>query len=769
MISSYEESNGRWSSQRHNWMLRTSAELCAWGITVFQGARSSCARWAGTLIFAIAFGAMLSSVMAETEGDYTYSVIDNQAATITKYNGPGGDVVIPNKLGGYPVTKIEGGAFWGKNNLASVVIPGSVTSIGYQAFGSCRALISVVIPDSVTSIEALAFGGCSSLASVVIPGSVTDIGELAFELCSSLTRVEIPASVNNIGAGAFSGCSKLVDIAVEAAHPAYSSVQGILFDKNQKTLVQYPAGKRGRYQIPDTVTVIAASAFGNCSSLTGVEIPGSVTNIGAWAFSGCTSLTGLVIPGSVASIEKCTFYGCSGLVTVVISNGVTHIGESAFSHCTTLVNVEIPDSMIDIAHGAFYDCTSLTSIVIPDRVERFGNRAFYGCTSLASVKLGASVEAIGSNAFFGCTSLTSIVIPDQVFAIDFSAFAGCTSLVSVVIPDRTFSIGQDAFSGCTSLTELVIPDNVNSIGKWAFYGCTSLTSMVLPEKVRTIKEKTFYGCTNLTSVVMKNTRDQPTIEESAFEGCENLADIYFASSPPELKNPNEFDGCPCTVHYVAGTAGWVAQYAGRPTKIWTVKIAFDGSGGIPTELERTYNAGVPCGFLPAANHPDFQFAGWWMEDGITQIDAATPAPLVAGGCTLYAAYSYEHPLHIGWNLISAKLNLIEKSQKELLNKGVMTLDANSMLYVFSGDLAASQACWIYCHEAEEITLLGTPPEVVDFEASLKPGWNFVGPLNDHNLSTPGAVAWGWDDQHFYSPANRLLVAGRGYWIYRQGH
>ena len=136
--------------------------------------------------------------------------------------------------------------------------------------------------------------------------------------------------------------------------------------------------------------------------------------------------------------------------------------------------------------------------------------------------------------------------------------------------------------------------------------------------------------------------------------------------------------------------------------------------------------------------------------------ARVPQPTRSGSATTYQ-------FNAGWNLISTKLNLIAESQALLLSKGAMTLDANSKTYVNNGNLAASQACWIYCQTAETITLSGTPPENFDFAASLKPGWNLVGPLTDSLLSGDDTIAWDWNGQHFYPTKN--LFAGRGYWLY----
>ncbi|MBR1656394.1 MAG: leucine-rich repeat domain-containing protein [Prevotella sp.] len=97
---------------------------------------------------------------------------------------------------------------------------------------------------------------------------------------------------------------------------AYSSIDGVLFNKSQTELVCYPGGKQGAYTIPNSVTSIGSSAFYGCTGLTSVTIGNSVTSIGWAAFDGCTGLTSVTIPNSVTSIEEFAFVDCDKLTDI---------------------------------------------------------------------------------------------------------------------------------------------------------------------------------------------------------------------------------------------------------------------------------------------------------------------------------------------------------------------------------------------------------------------------------------------------------------------
>ena len=142
----------------------------------------------------------------------------------------------------------------------------TVTSIGVYCFYSCNGLTSVTISNSVTSIGDYAFYHCQGLTSVTIPNSVTSIGEYAFSFCQGLTSITIPNSVTYIGNRAFYFCLGLTSFNVDSNNPNYDSADGVLFNKNRTTLIQYPFGNtNASYTIPNSVTSIGNEAFSNCT------------------------------------------------------------------------------------------------------------------------------------------------------------------------------------------------------------------------------------------------------------------------------------------------------------------------------------------------------------------------------------------------------------------------------------------------------------------------------------------------------------------------
>jgi hypothetical protein len=432
----------------------------------------------------------------------------------------------------------------------------------------------VVIPSTVNNLPVATIGDSafqnSVATSVMIPDGVTNIGDFAFSGCSGLTSVTIPNSVTNIGESAFSGCTSLTGISVDAQNADYSSLNGVLFDKQQTTLIQYPSGQSGSYTIPDSVTIIGDGAFSECYRLTRVTIPDSVTSIGDGAFSECYNLNSVTIPDGVTNIGDYAFSGCSGLTSVTIPNSVISIGIDPFFYCLDLVSiiVDADNPSYSSVAGVLFNKSQTVLIVYPDHcgesytipgsVTNIADDAF--CTStLFNVTIPNGVVSIGDQAFADCYWLTTAEIPNSVTSIGDSAFEGC-ALANVVIPDSVRNMGFDTFANCSELSEVTIGSGVTNIEGFDFSSCGSLTNMTVPANVT-------------------------AIGDYAFEYCGNLGRVYFPGNAPTA-DCTVFQGDNVTVYYLPGTMGWGATFACVPTALWyqpNPMISGGGSGfGVTT-------------------------------------------------------------------------------------------------------------------------------------------------------------------------------------------
>lgn len=412
---------------------------------------------------------------------------------------------------------------------------------------------------------------------------------------------------------------------MDPENQTYSSIDGVLFDKNKTILVQFPAAKSGSYVIPDTVvtigssdspftigssvTIIGGSAFSGCTGLTSVTIPVSVKSIGSNAFSGCTSLTSVTIPNSVTSIGSNAFSGCTNLTSVTIGSGVTNLISSGFflfgppapfSNCPNLASITVDPanqtySSID---GVLFnkDQTTLIqfpaarsgSYTIPDSVSTTGSFAFSGCTGLTSVMIGSNVTSLGRGG--------SIVVPSSTpsfpggptigsFA-DLPAFSDCLNLawIEVDTANQNYSSSGGVLFDKNRTTLLQFPPA--KIGSYA-----------VPEGVSAIGISAFSDAVGLSSLVIGS--GVTSIGYLALDGCNGLKEILFRGAPPQ-NNPAAL-GSSASIYYLPEYASvWPAQFGGLPTALWAPKVAFatrniansfrfgwTGTGTVPMNVQRT--------------------------------------------------------------------------------------------------------------------------------------------------------------------------------------
>jgi hypothetical protein len=469
----------------------------------------------------------------------------------------------------------------------SYTIPDSVTGIGPKAFEYCAGLTNILIPDNVLDIGSNAFNSCSSLASVSLSDSLTSIGDFAFSYCYGLTNIAIPATVTKFGDGAFSFCSGLTAITVDSNNMFYSSMNGVLFDKTQSTLVDYPGGLEGSYSIPSTVTSIGDFAFSYCYGLTSVTIPNSVTSIGSDAFDLDENITSVTIPDSVTNLGVAAFKQCGGMTNLTIGNGITSIGDSVFSFCFVLTNVTFGSNIVSFGEAAFANCLSLTSITIFGSITNIGYAAFAQCHSLAAVFFQGNAPNCASDDPNVFLNFGGGIEPATVYYLAGSIGWGSSfDRLAAMLRDPPVPFGYTIVNGTISIeryfgsnTAVSIPREiaglpVASIGMGAFSPYTSdgnITNVTIPDSVTSIAEGAFVECANLTSLTIPDS--VTNIGNEAFQGCSSLASVYFMGNalPTNQGIFENYPGStPMTAYYLPGTTGWGSTYDGIPTALWTL-------------------------------------------------------------------------------------------------------------------------------------------------------------------------------------------------------
>ena len=336
----------------------------------------------------------------ETEGDaVTITFCDRKAS---------GALTIPATIEGNPVTSIGDRAFSGCESLTDITIPDGVTSIGENAFSGCDNLTTIEVGAgnmNFTGVNGVLFNADKTVlvsypagktgSNYNIPDSVTSIGKGSFGGNSSLTSITIHDSVTSIGEWALAGCTSLTNIKVATNNSNYRDEAGVLFNKENSILYQFPLGKsENNYTIPEGVTSIGGGAFAYCANLTRITIPDSVTSIGKSAFGGCSALTRITIPDGVTSIEDSTFFNCNSLTSVTIPDGVTSIGIGAFLGCDKLTNITIGNSITSIGHEVFAKCSSLTAVTFLGDAPKFDTINYKKEAYYSIVYFGANLKVV---------------------------------------------------------------------------------------------------------------------------------------------------------------------------------------------------------------------------------------------------------------------------------------------------------------------------------------------------------------------------------------
>jgi len=502
----------------------------------------------------------------------------------------------------------------------------------------------IIVEEGVTGLGMGTFRDCSEAESISLPDSLLRIETISLPVVEEIT---IPAGVTYISP--FCGVDVIANVRIEEGNAYYMIEDGVLYDKEQTTLLCSTGSLPASYQIPEGVVSITDVAFSHRENLTQIIFPESLEVIGVNAFTGCTGLTEIRIPAGVTTVGYDAFKDCTSLVkitfegdapsvvslpdeptqsifagvtatayypgnsstwgeTVRMSYGGTITWEAVYPTSGTCGNkalwaFDAESGTLTISGSGSMDDYSRTnrapwwgfrkqiaSLVIQSGISGLGDYAFNECTSLEQISWQNTLSDFGEYTFRGCTSLTEVTVPGiQYDGVGKGMFWGCTSLRKVILEEPIDTIEDYAFNGCTALEEISFSDKMYSVGRYAFQNCTALKTAVVPQ----LQNCVFSGCTGLTEVTVL-FGNYGVARNGAFMGCENLETVTFLGAVPENFTEGVFEGVTATVYYPAEAPDWkqIDQAAYGGTMSW-MPLPLTGSCG----TEMTYAIDPAAGTL----------------------------------------------------------------------------------------------------------------------------------------------------------------------------
>lgn len=313
----------------------------------------------------------------------------------------------------------------------------------------------------INKIQYKAFNRCNSVQNIVIPDGVEIIEGWAFEHCKNLKNIFIPKSVVQIDKNPFFD-TDLQEIVVDENNENYSSVDGVLFNKDKTVLIKYPTGRKNEsYTIPEGVVEIDHYAFMYNNNLKNITIPNSLNLTDISVFSPDIKINIKIDNPKFLILDNVLFTKDKTVLIRYWNNKENK-------------TYSVPEGVTKINPWAFFDCDNLESIEFPNSLIQINNSAFECCSNLKSIKFSDGVDYIGLHAFYKCKNLKNIIIPGNIKIIDDYAFRDCENLEEVIINEGTTFIGRQAFQFCQNLKSIKLPKTIDYIGYGAFACCSKL-------------------------------------------------------------------------------------------------------------------------------------------------------------------------------------------------------------------------------------------------------------------------------------------------------
>ena len=436
------------------------------------------AKWGENLPTSISFVVSAEGVLTEVNG-------------ISETNNV---VIIPNQVNNIEVKEIKKELFLNNIYIEKLVIPETVTTLGYRM---CY--------------------GCTNLKEVNLTDNISVIPDYAFEKCTLLEKINIPQSLVQIRNDAFaeSGIKEFI------APDSFKEIWGYAF-KDCKNLEKVDLNK---------TTSIGDMSFENCTKLSSIVLPNTLVELGTYVFSGCTLLNNIKMPSNPIEITNTFIYG-SGYYNDAKNweNGILYVDNYLITTNNDLLNqqsINVKEGTIVIAINAFTNNgKNLKSIVLPEGLKIIGSSAFSSLYSLSQINIPSSVISIGNNAFASTDLYENqsnwenggFYIDNWLLAVD------NVKMTEFTVKEGTVGVSDGKSdtslfpTKATSISSLTLPSTLKYIGNRSF-ARLKITSLELPETLETMKEGAFMTCAFLESVNLEDCINLKSIGNQAFSNC----------------------------------------------------------------------------------------------------------------------------------------------------------------------------------------------------------------------------------------------------------
>lgn len=555
------------------------------------------------------------------------------------------DTQITKIVIGDGIKSIGIGAFYKCYALSEIVFPKSGFNAiekysFYQAGKQHNSLTHVNLPEGLTEIGESAFEE-TALESIDLPESLTTLGKRAFNACDNITSVFIPKNVNSIGAAAWGNTnSKLTEYVVDAKNSTYTSLDGVLYTKDMKTLVSCPVSKPGVFTVPEGVETLAESSF-TCSN-TGVILPSSLKTIEDEAFSAYNYKRGVVIPEGVTTIGPNTFeyafidflslpstlsaetYNSLSLQTnniktlVINSTTPPAVGNKFFwgsftgTPITSFKHVLVPNASVDDYKSAdkwssYADYIAPKSLSCGVEYKYFNDNTVLNLSSTTETTL--TIDASETELWNTITTgITAVEIEGNITDINRSAFENNKTITSLTILNGVKRIGEYAFSGCNNLkTVLLSSQSLEELGANCFEYC-GMETITLPSGLKTINNDSFKNCSSLGEIKAYCTSLE-TVAPTAFTGTKE--GCYAASYAND--GPSILQSMFGSLYYVlGGVLGNIRWECPKDLSSMTITPVETTEGVIPNNFIETIDAFD-------TNHKKSTVKTLYIKDGIKAI------------------------------------------------------------------------------------------------------------------------------------------------------